>query len=62
MFYVLYRAQMPSILVEVSYVTNKEESRRLRTSTYRARAASSIAQGIDQYFKEEPSVLKVAMR
>ncbi len=62
MFYVLYRAQMPSILVEVSYITNKNEARRLKSSLYRSRAAQSIAEGIDQYFKEEPDVLKVAMR
>ncbi|HEB02302.1 MAG TPA: N-acetylmuramoyl-L-alanine amidase [Nitrospirae bacterium] len=62
MFYVLYRAQMPSILVEVSYITNKDESRRLRSSLYRSRAAQSIAEGIDQYFKEEPDVLKLASR
>ncbi|KKK70029.1 hypothetical protein LCGC14_2928090 [marine sediment metagenome] len=62
MFYVLYRAQMPSILVEVSYVTNRTEARRLKSSLYRSRSAKSIAEGIDQYFKMGPDVLKVAMR
>ncbi len=62
MFYVLYRAQMPSVLVEVSYLTNKTEAVRLNGSLYRSRAAHSIAEGIDQYFKVEPDVLKVAMR
>ena len=62
MFYVLYRAHMPSVLVEVSYLTNRTESRRLRNTLYRSRAAYSIAAGIDQYFKEESNVLKVAMR
>ena len=62
MFYVLYRAHMPSVLVEVSYLTNKSEARRLRNTLYRSRAAYSIAAGIDQYFKEESNVLKVAMR
>ena len=62
MFYVLYRAHMPSVLVEVSYLTNKGEASRLRNTLYRSRAAYSIAAGIDQYFKEESNVLKVAMR
>ena len=63
MFYVLYRAQMPSVLVEVSYLTNKSEASRLRNTLYRSRAAYSIAEGIDQYFKEADSkIQKFAMR
>ncbi len=63
MFYVLYRAQMPSILVEVSYITNRSEASRLRNTLYRSRSAYSIAQGIDEYFKEADSRFhKFAMR
>jgi N-acetylmuramoyl-L-alanine amidase len=63
MFYVLYRAHMPSILVEVSYLTNKEEARRLRSTAYRRKAAAGIAAGIHKYFKDEAlTQQRIAMR
>ena len=62
MFYVLYRAHMPSILVEVSYLTNKEEARRLRSTAYRRKAAAGIAAGIEKYFKESSRIQSIAMR
>ncbi len=51
-FYVLIGADMPSILVEVGYITNSEENRRLRTETYLKRTASGIVKGIDSYIKD----------
>jgi len=51
-FVVLREAWMPSVLVEVGYVTNPQESRRLNTPDYREAAAQSITQGILSYARE----------
>ena len=51
-FVVLREAWMPSVLVEVGYVSNWEEARQLESSDYRASAAESIAQGIVAYIRE----------
>jgi N-acetylmuramoyl-L-alanine amidase len=51
-FYVLIGAEMPAILVELGYITNSEENRRLKSETYLKRAASGIVKGIDSYIKD----------
>jgi N-acetylmuramoyl-L-alanine amidase len=51
-FYVLIGAEMPAILVEVGYITNSTENRRLCSETYLKRAASGIVKGIDLYIKD----------
>jgi len=51
-FYVLIGAEMPAILVEVGYITNSTENRRLRSKNYLKRAASGIVKGIDSYIKD----------
>ncbi|MFQ5481518.1 MAG: N-acetylmuramoyl-L-alanine amidase [Nitrospinaceae bacterium] len=56
-FYVLHRTNMASILVEVGFVTNKSEERRLRHPTYLYWLAESIAQGIHRFLlKKAPSI------
>jgi len=49
-FWVLVGAQMPSILVEIGYITHKEEGRRLFEQSYQKLLATGIADGIDAYF------------
>jgi len=49
-FWVLVGAQMPSILVEVGYITNPTEARRLFNPFYQKLLAKGIADGIDNYF------------
>lgn len=49
-FWVLAGALMPSILVEVGYMTNKDELSRLQNSKYQSKIASGIADGVDGYF------------
>ena len=48
-FWVLVGAQMPSILVEVGYITNPIERRRLFSADYQERIAKGIADGISNY-------------
>jgi len=53
-FWVLVGAQMPSILVELGYVSHPEESRRLYEKEYQQLLANGIANGIDSYFLKNP--------
>lgn len=61
-FYVLYGARMPAVLVEVSYITNKTEAARLKTSTYRDYLAGGIAEGISSYLKDSSNGSGIARR
>jgi N-acetylmuramoyl-L-alanine amidase len=51
-FYVLRKSSMPSILIEVGYVTGVEDSRRLATPAYQSQMAAAIARGILQYVQQ----------
>lgn len=58
-FYVLIGAQMPSVLVEVSFVTNPREEKLLASPEYRQAMASRIYRGLEAYMqqmKSRPSV------
>jgi len=48
-FYVLGGAAMPAILVEIGFVTNPREERRLRESRYRDEIARAILAGLAEY-------------
>ncbi|MBF8250985.1 MAG: N-acetylmuramoyl-L-alanine amidase [Deltaproteobacteria bacterium] len=48
-FYVLIGAQMPSILIETSFITNKEDARRLADDKFQMALAESIADGVKRY-------------
>jgi len=62
MFFVLMGASMPpSILAEVSFVSNPEEERLLASDSYRGVIAKSIASGIKTYFSSSAPVQKVAV-
>ena len=50
-FVVLREAWMPAVLVEVGYVTNQEEARRLGSADYREAAAEAISDGIEAYIR-----------
>jgi len=45
-FYVLARAGQPSVLIEVGFISNPVEERKLRDEAYRARLADTIAGGV----------------
>ncbi|MBL0722096.1 MAG: N-acetylmuramoyl-L-alanine amidase [Sulfurovum sp.] len=48
-FWVLVGAQMPSVLVEVGYITHPKERRRLFIPLYQDRIARGIAEGVQRY-------------
>lgn len=51
-FYVLMGAKMPSVLVELGYVTNKTESSRLKSDKYLGYLADGIVKGVLEYKKQ----------
>ena len=51
-FVVLREAQMPAVLVEVGYVTNRTEAARLEDPNYRQTVAESIAEGVIAYIRD----------
>jgi N-acetylmuramoyl-L-alanine amidase len=48
-FYVLIGANMPSVLAEISFVSNPDEERLLRTTEHRQRIAQGIFGGVRSY-------------
>jgi N-acetylmuramoyl-L-alanine amidase len=50
-FYVIRNAQMPSVLVELGYMTNREEESRIKSADYQQKAAQALANSIISYFK-----------
>lgn len=51
-FYVLLGAQMPSILIETSFISNSRECKRLNDSKYQDDLTDAILKGIRNYIKE----------
>jgi N-acetylmuramoyl-L-alanine amidase len=49
-FWVLVGAQMPSILIEIGYITHPVEGNRLFNKNYQNHLAEGISNGIDNYF------------
>ncbi len=52
MFYVLLDTKMPSVLVELGFISNKEELKKLKNDKYQNRLAVSIVKGVDKFFKK----------
>ncbi|OQY22285.1 MAG: hypothetical protein B6I37_07425 [Desulfobacteraceae bacterium 4572_35.2] len=52
-FHVLLGATMPSVLVEVAFISNKMEAKRLNSSVYRERAAEAIVTGVKKYLRSQ---------
>ena len=48
-FYVLRKTSMPSVLVEVGFVTGRDDAAKLSDANYRSQMASAIARGILRY-------------
>ena len=48
-FYVLIGAQMPSILVEVSFISNPTEEKRLKSDKYLDGIVNGVTNGLKKY-------------
>jgi N-acetylmuramoyl-L-alanine amidase len=59
-FVVLIGAAMPSVLAEVSFVTNAQDARLLRSSAYRQRIAEALLNAVRKYQTSLKSVATVA--
>jgi len=55
-FYVLIGAQMPSIMVETSFITNRSEEKRLGSAAYQDAVAEGILAGIQSYIRQIEAV------
>jgi N-acetylmuramoyl-L-alanine amidase len=51
LFYVLIGAHMPSVLVEVAFITNAADEKRLRLTAYQKFLGEGIASGITEYLQ-----------
>jgi len=60
-FMVLIGAAMPSVLAEISFVTNRQEGRLLKTPAYRQRIAESLLAGILRYQQSLKKVQTAAL-
>jgi N-acetylmuramoyl-L-alanine amidase len=49
-FRVLKSADVPSVLVELGYVSNRQDLKQLTSELWRSRTADSIVQAVDSYF------------
>jgi N-acetylmuramoyl-L-alanine amidase len=58
LFYVLFGAKMPSVLVEVSFISNPEEEKLLSKDSYRMDIAKAIADGLHTYITSAPAIQK----
>ncbi len=52
-FRVLKTAQFPSVLIELAYVTNKQDAANLQSDAWRDKVAGSIMTAIDNYFSNQ---------
>jgi N-acetylmuramoyl-L-alanine amidase len=48
---VLIGGEMPSVLVEISHLSNQQEEERLRSLAYRRQVAQGIYDGILEYMR-----------
>ena len=49
-FVVLKSANIPSVLLEMGYLSNRQEEKLLQQKSYRAKLAQSIVNAVNQYF------------
>jgi len=53
-FAVLRTSDMPAMLVETAFISNKEEERRLTDPTYQRKVAGAVVDGLTTYFTRQP--------
>lgn len=55
-FMVLKAADIPSVLVEMGFMSNREDEAALRQAPHRARVAGAVRRAIDNYFASLPAM------
>jgi N-acetylmuramoyl-L-alanine amidase len=55
-FAVLKAPDIPSVLIELGYLTNHDDEMEMTTEAWRSRVAATIAAMIDHYFSEAPAL------
>lgn len=48
-YYILYKASVPSVMVECGFMSNKNENEKLKSSEYQKQLAYTITMGINSY-------------
>jgi N-acetylmuramoyl-L-alanine amidase len=61
LFYVLVGAEMPSVLVELAYISNPKEARLLTKKSVQWAYARAISKAIYRYLMSLPEAPKLAM-
>jgi N-acetylmuramoyl-L-alanine amidase len=51
-FYVIANTNMPSVLVEIAFISNPNEENKLKTNEFKDKVANNIALGITQYMEK----------
>jgi N-acetylmuramoyl-L-alanine amidase len=57
-FAVLRAPDIPSILVETAFISNREEEQKLRTLAYQEQLADALMNGIRRYFEKNPPLAR----
>ena len=52
LFYILVGSKCPSLLIETGFITNPEESRRLKSASYQKAMADGISEAVSDYLKD----------
>lgn len=60
-FVVLIGAQMPSVLAEISFLSNRTDDRKLRQAAYRQRLAEGLYQGLRSYIRSLAGVRRATV-
>ena len=50
-FYVIRKAQMPAVLLELGYMTNRSEEALIKTADFQQKAAQAISNAVIEFFK-----------
>ena len=51
-YYMLKRTEVPLIIVECGFLSNREEAEKLSTDEYQEKVADAICNGIETYLKD----------
>jgi N-acetylmuramoyl-L-alanine amidase len=54
-FYVLFLSNMPAVLIEAGFLTNRDDAERLRDPAYRKLLSVQIAKGLERYREAGPT-------